>query len=283
MKIAITGGAGYIGMETVRQLIKAGHEPVIIDKASFAMTKHQHPFHWLNIAWQENYEKLVDVLTGCDAVIHLAAEKDANQSIRIPLLYYWNNLDSTMAIINAMKVNGISKIIYSSTCAIYGDKSIVTELTPPDPQTPYAKSKYWCEHIIQDAGLDHIILRYFNVAGGDQTVGLMAELKKDNFKIYGNKYLTRDGTCVRDYIHVTDVATAHVKAIEVEGNHTLNIGTGVGYSVIQVLDAYEYKHGPIQFDIAEPRKGDVPVIYNTSKKAEQTLGWKAMKTLDDMV
>lgn len=322
-KVLVTGGAGYIGSHTVVSLMHSGFEPVILDNLS-----NSEPSVIDNL--KEILQKEIVFYKGdcCDqalvdrifrehklqGVIHFAASKAVGESVEKPLLYYSNNLDSLMIILEQMLINGVRDLVFSSSCTVYGqpDKLPVTENTQRKPAaSPYGNTKKIGEDIILDvvnspSALRGISLRYFNPVGahesgklGELPVGVPSNLVpfvaqtaagiRETITIFGDDYDTPDGTCIRDYIHVMDLADAHVKAFEyLEKQQTdsfydvFNIGTGNGNTVLEVINTFqEVTSTPVNYRIGERRNGDVEQIFANADKAERVMGWKANKTLDD--
>ena len=302
MKLLITGGAGYIGSHVVRQLGEAGHDVVVYDKLS---TGHR---------WAVLYGELVeadlmdtprlDAVMAAgrfDAVLHFAAHVVVPESVADPLKYYRNNTDNTLNLLDACVRHGVERIVFSSTAAVYGlpENGRVDEQTPLAPINPYGASKMMSERMITDLGraapLRSVILRYFNVAGADpegrigqatpnatHLIKVACEAaagKRDGVAVFGTDYDTPDGTCIRDYIHVEDLAAAHVTALEHLGDGgdslTLNCGYGRGYSVREVLETVRRISGR-RFPVREaPRRaGDPPALVAESARIRGALNWR---------
>jgi UDP-glucose 4-epimerase len=302
MKILVTGGAGYIGSHVVKELGKLGHDLVIYDNLS---TGHAWSvLHGRLVVGDLADEALLDLVMKefrPDAVIHFAALIKVEESIREPLLYYRNNVCNTLVLLNAMEKNGVRSLIYSSTAAVYGipDSIPVFETAPYAPINPYGTSKVMGELMMQDlaeAGeFRFAAIRYFNVAGADPqgdlgqayrqpthliTRGLKTALGEfEKLFIYGTDYPTKDGTCIRDYIHVTDLAQAHLQALEylMEAGEsaTVNCGYGHGFSVHEVVATIKRITG-IDFPVEETdrRAGDSPEIVADSSRIRELMGWK---------
>jgi UDP-glucose 4-epimerase len=299
-KILVTGGAGYIGSTTAHLLARRGYSVVIVDDLSRG---HQHnvrdlPFHKLNIS---DTTALADLLTreAVDAVIHFAAFIAVGESTQKPELYFSNNVGGTLSLLTAMTQTGVKRLVFSSTAAVYGTPQVVPipEDAPFAPVNPYGESKVMVEKILgwldQYRGLRSIKLRYFNACGSDPESGLGEEhdpethliplllravVTGNSINIYGNDYETADGTCIRDYIHVRDLAEAHVLALEKlltgGASDAFNVGTGTGQSVMQVLRAVEEVTGSIvPFEIGPRRSGDPPVLVANSDKLKRALAW----------
>jgi len=308
MAVLVTGGAGYIGSHTVRQLTGKGFEVVVLDNLSRG--------HIESIPGNVHFEKadLMDAESlknaigkyKIDAVIHFAAFAYVGESVENPSLYYRNNVVGSFNLIKVISELGIKKFVFSSTCSIYGNPENVpiSEKEPPNPINPYARTKYMIENILSDFenayGLKYAALRYFNAAGDsdDGSIGeshepephliplvLFTALgKRDSIKIYGDDYDTPDGTCIRDYIHVNDLADAHIKAlkyIENGASTVINLGTGNGYSVKEIIEAARRITGKeIKAEITGRRAGDPAVLVADNKKAKELLGWKPEYNLE---
>lgn len=316
MKVLVTGGAGYIGSHTVRELVEGGHEVTILDTLELG---YRQAVAALGMA-----DKLVvgDTSDGAlldkifqehkpEAVIHFAAYKNPGESVKNPSKYFKNNFCGTISLLDAMVRNQVKYFVFSSTCAIFGNPQqlpVNEENNVPNPESPYGESKLLVEKALKwyDTAYDlkSISLRYFNVAGAafDAKIGedwsmtqnlipltLKAALGvADVIKVFGSDYPTRDGTCVRDYIHVVDLATAHIAALEsvmkTNQSSAYNLGTGNGSTVKEVIDTAKRISG-VDFKVVEaPRRpGDPMAIWADSAKAERELGWKAKYSLEDMV
>jgi UDP-glucose 4-epimerase len=315
MNILVTGGLGYIGSHTVVKLIEEGHNPIIVDNLSNSsidvleniktLTGKEVECHFIDLS----VFSIENILTDIDCIIHFAAYKSVSESVREPIKYFDNNITSTIKLLQAAKSMGVKKFIFSSSCTVYGepDKFPVNEDTPIKPaKSPYGLTKQICEEILQEvskSGLNVVILRYFNPIGAHPS-GLISEKPKGvpenlipyitgviegkylNLKIFGNDYNTHDGTAIRDYIDINDLADAHVKSILVTEKETfsiINIGSGNGYSVMDVLEAFK-RHGyEIPYEICPRRDGDIEKIYSDSSKAKNIMGWGPIKTIDDSV
>ena len=324
MKILVTGGAGYIGSHTVVNLQKASYQVVVVDDLRnssslilsriAAITGTAPEFYQLNLASIEVLPQLVEIVQACDATIHFAALKAVGESVEQPWNYYNNNLNSLLTLLKAYEeADHYPPIIFSSSCTVYGnpDQLPVTEDTPQkQPYSPYGASKQMCERILQDLAvlgkLNCTLLRYFNPVGAHQS-GEIGELPigrpnnlmplitqsaaglRGPITVYGNDYNTVDGTCVRDYIHVTDLAEAHYKALEQQLKSPTpvaiyNLGSGSGFSVLEVIEAFNrYNDRKVSYSIGARRPGDVDAIYADSSKAEQELDWRRKLSLEDMV
>ena len=302
MNILVTGGAGYIGSHTVRMLLKSGYSVVIFDNLSrghFESVPEGVPFEKVDL---QNFAELSNAFSKYkfDAIIHFAAFAYVGESVENPKMYYDNNVRGSNNLISAASDNGISNFIFSSTCSVYGNPEIVPipETHKTNPINPYAKTKLLIENILHDfdksKGLKYIALRYFNAAGDsdDSVIGeshnpephliprilFKALGKSDNLKVYGNDYPTKDGTCIRDYIHVNDLASAHIKALDylIRENKSdiINIGTGVGCSVLEMIEiARKITGNEINVEISERREGDPAVLVADNEKARKVLNW----------
>lgn len=322
-KILVTGGLGYIGSHTVVKLIENGYTPFIIDNLSNSDIKVLNDIK--KITGKEVYflhGDLCNLSPGksnlrylfknfeFDAVIHFAAYKSVSESVREPLKYYENNIGGTINLLKIMKRYKVNKLIFSSSCVVYGqpDKYPVTEETPLKPaESPYGETKRICEQIIENScsyeGINAISLRYFNPIGAHES-GIIYERPKGTpenlmpyitgvikgeypfLKVFGNDYNTPDGTAVRDYIDVNDLAEAHVKALDYVGKNSydvINIGSGSGYSVMEILNAFERNGKKVKYEIHPRREGDIESIYADTTKAKNTLGWVPNRSLDDSI
>jgi len=300
-KILVTGGAGYIGSITAHLLARRGYNVVAVDDLSRG---HQHnmgrlPFHQLNLS---NTSALADLLAreAVDAVIHFAAYIAVGESTQKPELYFSNNVGGTLSLLTAMAQSNVKRLVFSSTAAVYGTPQTVPipEDSPFAPVSPYGESKVMVEKILgwldPYRGLRSIALRYFNACGSDPESGLGEEhdpethliplllravVTETPITIYGDDYETPDGTCIRDYIHVTDLAEAHLLALEklLAGgeSNSFNVGTGTGHSVMEVLRAVEEVTGrAVPYEIGSRRAGDAPTLVANSDKLKRALGWK---------
>jgi UDP-glucose-4-epimerase GalE len=300
-KILVTGGAGYIGSITAHLLARRGYNVVAVDDLSRG---HQHnmgrlPFHQLNLS---NTSALADLLAreAVDAVIHFAAYIAVGESTQKPELYFSNNVGGTLSLLTAMAQSNVKRLVFSSTAAVYGtpQRVPIPEDSPFAPVSPYGESKVMVEKILgwldPYRGLRSIALRYFNACGSDPESGLGEEhdpethliplllravVTETPITIYGDDYETPDGTCIRDYIHVTDLAEAHLLALEklLAGgeSNSFNVGTGTGHSVMEVLRAVEEVTGrAVPYEIGSRRAGDAPTLVANSDKLKRALGWK---------
>ena len=320
MSILVTGGAGYIGSHTVIQLIEAGHEVVIFD--NFCNASKQSIQIVENIVGKaitliegdiRNKEELDAVFSAhnISSVIHFAGLKAVGESVEQPLKYYSNNVNGTMVLCEVMAIHGCKSIIFSSSATVYGDPHTVpiTEDFPLSATNPYGRSKLMVEEILRDIykaddTWNIVLLRYFNPVGahssgniGENPEGIPNNLmpfitqtavgKRSKLSIFGDDYDTKDGTGVRDYIHVEDLARGHVKALEVinslETVLTVNLGTGKGYSVLEMVHAFEKASGKkVPYVIAPRRAGDIASCYADPSYAKKVLNWEAHKGIDEM-
>jgi UDP-glucose 4-epimerase len=302
MKLLIPGGAGYIGSHMVRYALEHGHEVVVLDDFS---TGHDWAIKDCEI-FRVNLldeDKLSELLHGrhFDGVIHFAAKSLVGESVKNPLLYYRNNLVGSLNLVNEMIKNNVNNLVFSSTAAIFGNplKDKIEDTHPKNPINPYGKSKLMVENMLQDMcftyNLNVTCLRYFNAAGAHESgeIGeahdpethlipniLNAALSnEDNLKVFGNDYATHDGTCIRDYVHVTDLAQAHLLSFEFmhrnKGFSTFNLGNGSGFSVLDVIKSCEKAIGnSIRYKMDLKRLGDPAILVADNLKAFNELGWK---------
>ena len=321
MKILVTGGAGYIGSHTCVELLNAGYEVVIVDNLYNAsekavervqeITGKEVAFYRADICDRSALKRIFGE-NRVDAVIHFAGYKAVGESVAKPLEYYENNLEGTLTLCGVMREHGVKNIIFSSSATVYGDPAEIpiTENCPKGICTnPYGWTKWMLEQILTDIQKadpewNVILLRYFNPIGAHESgkigedprgipnnllpyVAQVAIGKLKCLGVFGNDYDTPDGTGVRDYIHVVDLARGHVKAIEKladrEGVSIYNLGTGKGYSVLEVVHAFEKACGhPIPYEIRERRAGDIATCYCDPRKAKKELGWEAEYGIEDM-
>lgn len=320
MRILVTGGAGYIGSHTCVELLNAGHEVVVVDNLSNSkfeavrrvqeITGKLLEFYETDILDREGLDK-VFCENRIDAVIHFAGLKSVGESVHIPLRYYRNNVGGAIVLCEAMKKHGVKKMVFSSSATVYGigDVPPLTEDMPLGAVNPYGRTKLMIEDILRDEYAADpewsiVLLRYFNPIGahesgriGEDPNGIPNNLmpyitqvavgKRERLSIFGNNYETHDGTGVRDYIHVVDLAKGHIKALEKEmrtsGIEAYNLGTGIGYSVLDVVKSFEKVTGcKIPYVITDRRAGDVGICYADASKAERELGWRAMRGLEEM-
>ncbi|EGJ43034.1 UDP-glucose 4-epimerase GalE [Streptococcus sanguinis] len=320
-KILVTGGAGYIGSHTVVELVAAGYEAIIVDDLSNSsvqvlarlksITGREISFYQGSVADKEFMNRVFEE-NHIDAVIHFAAYKAVGESVQEPLKYYENNVGGTIALLEVMKENKVDHIIFSSSATVYGMNNIspLTEDLSTSAINPYGYTKLMMEQILTDVALANsdwsvTNLRYFNPIGAHES-GMIGEAPKgipnnlmpyitqvavgklQELSIFGNDYDTHDGTGVRDYIHVVDLAKGHVLALkhnlENKGVAVFNLGTGIGYSVLDMVKVFENVNGvKIPYTVKDRRPGDVATCYADASKANDILGWKAEKTLQDMM
>lgn len=303
-RILVPGGAGYIGSACVQNLCDGGYAVTVIDNLRRGKRDKVDPragFVQLDIADRENLHDLMRD-GKFDAVMHFAAHKDVGESMRDAVLYS-ENVRNMVNVLDGMVGAGIPKIIFSSSAAVYGEAQFlpITEDHPVAPVNYYGITKRMCEQLMEwyhrIHGLNYVSLRYFNVAGDvglnylDPQAGnlffIILEVlrgNRDHLTVYGDDYPTRDGTCVRDYLHLADLARAHTLCVEKADNIALNFGTGAGTTVQEILSAFESELGhPLPVQMGERRTGDVPALAASSAQAEKLLGWQPEKTLTDMV
>lgn len=325
-KILVTGGTGYIGSHTAVELINHGFEVVIVDDLSNSkievldgiekITGVRPAFSCFNLCDEGKVKQFFEANKGISAIIHFAASKAVGESVEKPLLYYKNNLLSLLLLLEAMKQYQIPNLVFSSSCTVYGQPDVlpVTEATPFKPaESPYGNTKQVCEEILRDTchaypEVKAISLRYFNPCGAHSSA-LIGELPngvpgnlvpfitqtaagiRSQLKVFGSDYNTPDGSAMRDYIHVVDLAEAHVIAVQrlVEQKQKrnyefFNIGTGKGLTVLEIIKAFESVNKlKLNYQIVDRRPGDVEKIYADTSWANTELGWKAKLDVDDMM
>ena len=321
MKVLLAGGAGYIGSHTCVELIEAGHSVIIADNYSNScpvaierveeITGTKIPHYEADVCDPEAVEKIFSE-NEIDAVIHFAGLKAVGESCEKPVMYYRNNIDSTLTLLEAMKRHNVNRFIFSSSATVYGTPKtvpLVETMPTGTPTNPYGWTKLMMEQILSDTQrvnpeMSIVILRYFNPIGahksgriGEDPNGIPNKLMPDitqvaagrlpQLGIFGDDYPTRDGTGVRDYIHVVDLAKGHVKAIDYSADHTgaeiVNLGTGTGYSVLEIVKAFERVNNiKIPYVIKPRRAGDIAECFANAEKAEKVLGWKAELGMDEM-
>ncbi len=321
MAILLAGGAGFIGSHTAVELMDAGYEVIIVDNfdnSSPEVIKRIEEISGKSVkvyAVDATDRKMLEPVfseNNIDSVIHFAGLKSVGESVSLPLKYYRNNIGSTLTILELMEQYNVKNIVFSSSATVYGNpkKVPITEDMPTGGCTnPYGKTKFMIEDILQDAAvadknLSVVLLRYFNPIGahasgriGEMPNGIPNNLmpyitqvaigKLEQLKVFGNDYDTHDGTGVRDYIHVVDLAKGHVSAVNYCENHqgveVFNLGTGVGYSVLDMVKAFsKVNEVEIPYKIVGRRDGDIAKCYADASKAQEVLGWSADLTLDDM-
>jgi UDP-glucose 4-epimerase len=323
-KILVTGGMGFIGSHTVVELINAGYEPVIVDDLSNSNIKildqltkiigRRPIFHQLDLCDEQAVRNLATAESDVEGIIHFAAFKAVGESVQLPLKYYRNNFYSLINLLNAYYAKPLN-FVFSSSCTVYGQPDIlpVTEDAPVKPaQSPYGNTKQIAEEILRDmiaSGGNYkvVSLRYFNPVGahesaliGELPLGVPQNLvpfitqtaigKREKITVFGNDYDTPDGSCVRDYIHVVDLAKAHVAALRYmeqesfAGYDVFNLGTGVGTTVLQVIDAFERTTGvKLPYTIGPRREGDVEKVWGDVTKSKEVLKWSTELDVDAMM
>ena len=327
-RILVTGGTGFIGSHTTVELQEAGYEVIIIDNLSNSradvvdgiekITGIRPHFEIIDCCDIEALDKVFSKYEGIEGIIHFAASKAVGESVEKPLLYYRNNINSLLNLLELMPKHGVKGIIFSSSCTVYGQPTPenlpVTEQSPIQKAlSPYGNTKQINEEIIQDyvhsgAHIKSIILRYFNPIGahpsaliGELPIGVPLNLIpyvtqtaagiREKLRVFGNDYNTPDGTCIRDYIYVVDLAKAHVKAMsrildnpDAQPVEIFNIGTGEGVSTLQIIKRFEAVTGvKLNWEFAPRREGDIEKVWGNVDKANTILGWKADANLDDVL
>lgn len=314
MKVCVIGGAGYIGSHAVYELIRAGHEVVVIDNLSTGSKEMIHKdavFHFGDITKKEELTTIFQeecAKKPFDVVMHFAAKLIVPESVHQPLEYYHNNVEGVRIMLEVMKDFGIRNVVFSSTAAVYGNPKnpVCHEEDPCEPVNPYGATKLASENMIKWVcaayDMNYCIFRYFNVAGADESLEI--GLKKDNLThlipivvqtalgirdkmmVFGDDYDTKDGTCIRDYIHVSDLARAHVLGAEylLKENKSLlvNLGSNQGYSVKEVIEEVE-KEYPVAYEIVKRREGDPAKLIASNDKAKELLGWSPKYNLHDII
>ncbi len=320
MTVLVTGGAGYIGSHTVIELLNSGNQVIIVDnfynsqpevlKRIKELSGKNFKFYEVDVLNKEDLTKVFEE-NKIDSVIHFAGYKAVGESVEKPLEYYHNNLTSTFILCEVMKKFGVKNLVFSSSATVYGLNNIspLKEELPLSTTNPYGTTKLMIEQILNDLWNSDkewsiALLRYFNPIGahesgriGENPNGIPNNLmpyitqvsvgKREKLSIFGSDYDTVDGTGVRDYIHVVDLAKGHIKALEKHSKinkiEAYNLGAGKGYSVLQLVEAFEKANGvKIPYVISERRAGDVATCYADSSKAKEQLGWEAEKTIEDM-
>jgi len=319
MKILVTGGAGYIGSHTAVELLQKGHDVVVIDNLSNSSRKSIDriekitgkivEFHEADVKDKDALDAIFDK-HNIDAVIHFAGLKAVGESVSKALYYYSNNIQSTINLIERMELFDIKKLVFSSSATVYGDpaKLPITEDMPKSATNPYGQTKLMIEQILEDVCATNedwniTSLRYFNPIGAHESgiigedpnglpnnllpfVSQVASGKLKKLSVFGNDYNTPDGTGVRDYIHVVDLARAHLAALEKLDHPNIykayNIGTGKGYSVLEIIEAFKLASGKdVPYDIVDRRPGDIATCYADCSLAQKELGWNSEHSLED--
>lgn len=312
MKVLVTGGAGYIGSHFVKLLSDKGFEPIVIDNLSRGHKEavpSNVPFELADIL---DFASVINTFEKYkpEAVVHFAAFAYVGESVESPELYYTNNVAGSLKLIRACAEFGIKKFVFSSTCSIYGNplQIPISESEPSKPINPYANTKLMIEMILRDFetayGIKSVSLRYFNAAGADPDSNIgeshepephliplvlhTAQKKREKVLVFGNDYDTHDGTCIRDYIHVMDLADAHLKAIDYLANGgestVINLGTGSGNSVLEIINkAMEVTGREINYEIVGRRAGDPAKLVADNKKAKEILGWSPKYSIEDIL
>lgn len=321
MSVLVTGGAGYIGSHTVVELLNRGEKIIIVDNFSNSkpemldkirkITNKDFKFYEVDLLDRENLDKVFAENPDIESVIHFAGLKAVGESVAKPIEYYHNNITGTLILLDIMKKYSCKKIVFSSSATVYGDPATVPikEDFPLSTTNPYGSTKLMIEQILRDVYISDndwsiILLRYFNPIGAHES-GLIGENpngipnnllpyinqvacgKLECLSVFGNDYDTVDGTGVRDYIHVVDLAKGHLKALDkarnFNGVEAYNLGTGTGYSVLQIVKAFEDATGvEVKYKIVERRPGDIAICYADSTKAKNELGWTAEKGIEEM-
>ena len=321
MSVLVTGGTGYIGSHTVVELISKGVDVVIVDNLSNSkmcvldriekITGMRPEFIECDLLDEDNLDKVFESHPQIDSVIHFAALKAVGESCSVPLKYYHNNLTGTLNLLSSMIKHNVYRIVFSSSATVYGiPKAVpIKEDFPLSTTNPYGETKLMIERILKDStvaypNLSVCVLRYFNPIGAHESgfigedprgipnnllpyISKVAAGKLECLSVFGNDYNTPDGTGVRDYIHVVDLALAHLNAVDytgkMKGIDYINVGTGNGYSVLQIVDAFGKAWGkPVKYKIAPRRPGDIAECYADPTKAYEVLGWRAERGLEKM-
>ena len=323
MRVLVTGGAGYIGSHTVLQLLDAGHDVVVVDDLSNAkrsvvdrleeLSGRPVPLHVFDVADEERLDAVLgDPAAPVDAVVHFAAFKAVGESVARPVDYYRNNLGATLAVVASMLRHDVRHLVFSSSATVYGESAPVpmTEDLPTSATNPYGWTKVMNEQILRDVVVAHpelrvALLRYFNPVGAHASgrigedpadvpnnlmpyVAQVAVGRREKLSVFGDDYDTVDGTGVRDYIHVEDLAAGHVAALDWISTHerplsVWNLGSGHGTSVLELVRAFEEASGrPVPYEVVARRPGDIAVSYADPSLAERELGWRTTRSVADM-
>lgn len=321
MKVLLAGGAGYIGSHTAVELLNAGHDVVIADDYSNSCPEVVERIQEITGKSVVSYEADVknrDAVrkifseNAIDCVIHFAGLKAVGESVQKPLMYYRNNIDTTLTLLECMAEADVNQFVFSSSATVYGEENdipYVETMKRGSCSNPYGWTKVMMEEILEDAAkanskLSVVLLRYFNPIGahesgriGEDPQGIPNNLmpyiaqvavgRRDHLTVFGGDYATKDGTCRRDYIHVMDLANGHLKAVEYAANKqgvsVFNLGTGTPYSVLEIIKAFESATGvAIKYEMGARRAGDLPEFWANADKAAEILGWKTTRTLEDM-
>lgn len=321
MKILLAGGAGYIGSHTAVELLQAGHEVIVVDDYSNSCPEALKRVEYITgkslLAYEADVKdksamSRIFAENKIDCVIHFAGLKAVGESIQKPVLYYRNNIDTTLTLLECMEASGVHQLVFSSSATVYGENCTMPckETMPRGCCTnPYGWTKVMMEQILEDTAKAHpemsvVLLRYFNPVGahpsgliGEDPHGIPNNLmpyvtqvavgKREKLTVFGGDYATPDGTCRRDFIHVMDLANAHLKAIEYATSHKgveiFNVGTGKPYSVLEIIKTFEEANGvKVNYEIGPRRAGDLPEVWADASKAAAQLHWQARYTLADM-
>jgi UDP-glucose 4-epimerase len=313
--ILVTGGAGYIGSHTIVELITAGYTPIIVDNLCNTSTQNidgiekiidtEVKWHNVDCTDKEAMDKVFTEHGKIEGVIHFAAYKAVEESVQNPQKYYDNNMGSLEVVLKCMQKHDVKNIIFSSSCTVYGMPDVlpVDENAPfKKAESPYGETKQICEQMLKEDSCNSVALRYFNPIGshpsaliGDcsadrpsNLVPIITEVaigKREKITVFGDNYNTHDGTCIRDYIHVVDLAKSHVLAMDFliknPGKHAFNVGTGIGISVLDAVKAFEKTNNlKINYSIGPRRNGDIEQIYANGSLVKAKLGWEAKETLE---
>lgn len=309
MRVLITGGSGYVGSHATRELSRAGHEVILYDNLTTGCRALAKGFEFVegDIA---DAAKLAPLLARVDAVMHFAASAYVGESVQNPRKYFRNNVENGLCLLDSVLASPVRMFVFSSTCAVYGvPQSLpITEDAPKNPINPYGETKLFFERVLAAYGVSHglrsVSLRYFNAAGADPS-GEIGEVHNPEthlipllmkaalrvgppLKIFGNTLPTHDGTCVRDFIHVSDIGDAHLRSLDylAQGgtSTSINLGTGCGTSIKQLIDAFERITGEkVPYEYSPPREGDPPSLYADPSRAKKILGWVAQRGINEIL